>query len=174
MLANVIFKTWHPSAYWMLLTLVSSSGEYGSDETFFSPLILRVGRQRFGAVIERAWIFTGRANHGAGVPHGRSRRLVFYFPVVRHLQLWKVWNTANKRECEWKGAGLTSINTWGLWNECKRAILTRDVLDIPGLCNTENTVLFLASTVWMYAHTQSHHKYKRQSHIPVWTNIFSN
>lgn len=69
------------------LTLIASSGQDESDRAVFLLLVLGVWWEGLGAVIEGGGVFVAGANHGAGVPHGRSWGLVLDLPIIRHLQL---------------------------------------------------------------------------------------
>lgn len=70
-----------------VLTLIASSGQDEADRAVFLLLVLRVWWEGLGAVVEGGGVLVAGANHGAGVPHGRSWGLVLDLPIIRHLQL---------------------------------------------------------------------------------------
>lgn len=75
----------HPAA--SRLTFIASSCQDESNGAVFLLLVLRVWREGLGAMVEGDGVFVAGANHGAGVPHGRSWGLVLDLPIIRHLQI---------------------------------------------------------------------------------------
>lgn len=69
------------------LTFIASSCQDEADGPVFFLLVLWVGWEGLGAVIEGGGVLDGGANHGAGVPHGRGWGLVLDLPIIRHFQL---------------------------------------------------------------------------------------
>lgn len=69
------------------LTLIASSSQDEADRAVFLLLVLRVRWEGLGAMVERDGVLVAGANHGAGIPHGRSWGLVLDLPIIRHLQL---------------------------------------------------------------------------------------
>lgn len=75
----------HPAA--SRLTFIASSCQDESNGAVFLLLVLRVWREGLGAMVEGDGVLVAGANHGAGVPHGRSWGLVLDLPIIRHLQI---------------------------------------------------------------------------------------
>lgn len=67
-----------------VLTLIAPPRQDEADGAVLLLLVLRVWWEGLGAVVEGGGVLVAGANHGAGVPHGRSRGLVLDLPIIRH------------------------------------------------------------------------------------------
>lgn len=74
-----------PGAAVSVLTLIASSCQDEANRSVLLLLVLRVRREGLGAVVDWSGVLVAGADHGAGVPHGRSWGLVLDLPIIRHV-----------------------------------------------------------------------------------------